>query len=71
MHINAQHDPVFGCVVMQSKNQISNKNLKFGMPVKYRFIKLVITFIAQSLLLCTLNHSGCRKAATQGIPRAY
>ncbi len=29
----------------------SNKNLKIGIAVKYRFIKLVIPFIAQSLLL--------------------
>lgn len=36
---------------MHYKNQISNKNVKFAMTVKYRFIKLVITFIAQSLLL--------------------
>ncbi|SXS96192.1 Uncharacterised protein [Klebsiella pneumoniae] len=28
-----------------------NKNLKIGIAVKYRFIKLVIPFIAQSLLL--------------------
>jgi hypothetical protein len=33
------------------KNKKSNKNLKIGIAVKYRFIKLVIPFIAQSLLL--------------------
>ncbi|AYJ94001.1 hypothetical protein D9K64_12730 [Klebsiella pneumoniae] len=39
------------CVVIHLKNKKSNKNLKIGIAVKYRFIKLVIPFIAQSLLL--------------------
>ncbi|MER3735012.1 hypothetical protein J8815_27310, partial [Klebsiella pneumoniae] len=39
------------CVVIHLKNKKSNKNLKIGIAVKYRFIKLVIPFIAQSFHL--------------------
>lgn len=70
MHENALHGRVFPCLFMQSKNQISNKNLKFGMAVKYRFIKLVITFIAQSLLLYTLNKFGWLEGGDTGNPQA-
>ena len=54
MHIDARYDGTLPCLFMQSKNQNSNKNVKFATAVKYRFIKLVIRFDTQSLLLCTL-----------------
>lgn len=51
MHINALHEVGFQCLVIHLKNKISNKNVKFAIAVKYCFIKLVILFFTQSLLL--------------------